>query len=215
LTDYITEEEQIELIKNWFKQYSLVIVAGIAIAFLIVFAWRTLEARHQQKLTHASNIYDEMLAARSQSDIKDTKANASKIYTNYQNTVYGTMAALMLGRDAAISKNYTEAEKHFQWVINHSESSAFAQIARLRLARVYLSNKNPQKALELLQTVDDLSFKGLIKEERGDAYIALKQPNKALKAYSEALIDLPNAAVIRPILQIKRDNLVTASPQVS
>jgi len=215
LTEYITEQEQIELLKSWIKQYSLVIIAGVALAFVAIFGWRTWQQRHFRILTHASVVYDEMLAARAQNDPEATLVQAKKLFSNYANTSYGPMAALMLGRDAAVKKQYPQSEKHFQWILDHSSLPSFRQIARLRLARVFIADKKPKEALAALETIDDKSFSGLIKEERGDAWLALNNNDKARESYLEALNDLPNADVMKPVLQMKYDNLATASPSLS
>ena len=58
-----------------------------------------------------------------------------------------------------------------------------------------------------LKTVEDKNFNGLIDEVRGDAYLAMNDKDKARQAYQQALEDLPNAEVIRPLLRMKYDNL--------
>jgi predicted negative regulator of RcsB-dependent stress response len=211
LTDYLTEQEQIELLKNWIKQYSLVILAGVALAAIIITGWRYWQERQLRILTHASAIYDEMLAHRAQNDQGGALVQAEKLYSRYPSTVYGQFSALMLARDALNKKNYVEAEKKLQWVIDRSKISAFRQIARIRLARLLIDERKPEVALKTLETVNDKSFSGLANEVRGDAYYAMKDNKKARSAYEKALTDLPNAEVVRPLLQMKYDNLASFS----
>jgi len=52
----------------------------------------------------------------------------------------------MLARDAVLKKNYPEAEKQLTWVMNHSHIASLRQIARLRLARVLLTEQNPEQS---------------------------------------------------------------------
>jgi predicted negative regulator of RcsB-dependent stress response len=211
LTDYLTEQEQIELLKNWIKQYSLVILAGVALAAIIITGWRYWQERQARILTHASAIYDEMLAHRAQNDQGGALVQAEKLYSRYSSTVYGQLSALMIARDAINKKNYLEAKKKLQWVIDHSKINAFRQIARVRLARILIAEKKPEAALKILEIVNDKSFSGLTNEVRGDAYYAMKNNTKARAAYEQALSDLPNAEVIRPLLQMKYDNLANFS----
>ena len=49
----------------------------------------------------------------------------------------------------------------------------------------------------------------MTEEVKGDAYVALNNIPLARKAYQQALADLPNAEAIRPLLQMKYDNLTT------
>lgn len=210
-TEYMTEQEQIELLKNWVKQYSLVILAGVLAASLAIFGWRAWQDRQYRILSHASAIYDEMLTMRAQNNAEATLVQAQKLFDHYPKTVYGQFAALMLGRDAIGKKDYTNAETHFNWVIQHSDVTALRQIARLRLARVQLEEKKPEASMKTLATVENKSFSGLINEERGDALYSMNKTKEARDAYEQALNDLPNADVIRPLLQMKYDNLATTT----
>lgn len=205
----MTEQEQIELLKSWVKQYSLVILAGVAAASIAIFGWHTWQERQTRILSHASAIYDEMLTARAQNNGETTLVQAQKLYDHYPKTVYGQFAALMLARDSAHKKNYPQAETQLNWVLNNSGTSSIRQIARLRLARVQLAEKQPAKSIETLSKIDDASFNGLINEERGDALFAMNKTKEARESYQQALNDLPNADVVRPLLQMKFDNLAT------
>jgi predicted negative regulator of RcsB-dependent stress response len=207
LTEYLTEQEQIELLKNWIKQYSLVILAGVALAIVTISGWRYWQQRQANILNHASAVYDEMLTTRAQNDPANALVQSQKLYSHYPKTIYGQMAQLMLARDAIIKKNYPEAEERFHWVIDHSKVASLRQIARLRLARLLIAEKKPQDSLKSLETVEDKSFNGLTEEVKGDAYLAMNDRAKARAAYKQALSDLPNAEVIRPLLQMKYDNL--------
>lgn len=104
LTEYLTEQEQIELLKNWLKQYSFVIIMGIVVALIAAASMHYWQKRQTKRLTHASAVYDEMLSARGQNNTTDTYIQANKLFKHYTNTSYGTMAALMLARHAVSKK---------------------------------------------------------------------------------------------------------------
>jgi predicted negative regulator of RcsB-dependent stress response len=211
----MTEQEQIEILKRWIKQYSLVILAGVVIASLAISGWRYWQQRQQKILTHASAIYDEMLNYRAQNDTQATLVQAEKLFSHYPKTSYGQLAGLMLARDAVNNKNYLEAEKQLTWVLDHSNIPSLRQIARIRLARIMIATQKFQAALDTLKKVDDKSFDGLTDETRGDAYLAMNDRPKAHEFYQHALDELPNAEVIRPVLRMKYDNLTTGLAQTS
>ena len=58
-----------------------------------------------------------------------------------------------------------------------------------------------------MHKTDESSFLGLIDEVRGDAYLVMKNTDAAQQAYRQALQELPNAEIVRPLLQMKYDNL--------
>lgn len=205
----MTEQEQIQQLKNWLKQYGLTIIAGIALALIITSGWRWWQNYNTKIITHASAVYDEMLALRAQNNFTGTVVQAQKLLRNYAKTPYASLAALMLARDAAVKQNYPEALNQLNWVISHSKDKSMREIARLRIARILIADKKPQDAINSLTTVDNPEFIGLIDEIKGDAYVAMNNLSAARKSYESALQELPNAEVIRPILQMKLDNLAT------
>lgn len=209
MTEYLTEQEQVELLKNWIKQYSLVIIAGVALAAIAIFGWRYWQARQTNILFHASAIYDEMLTMRAQNNATGTQVQAEKLFSHYSKTTYGQMAAFMLARNAVAAKNYPEAEKHLNWIISHSSIASLRQIARIRLARVLIAENKAADGIKVLEKVDDKSFNGLTEEVKGDAWLTMNNISKARDAYKNALSELPNAETIRPLLQMKYDNLTT------
>ncbi len=207
MTDYITEQEQIEQLKKWVKDYGLTILAGIVVALIIITGWHYYQRQQNKILMRASVVYDHMLSLRSQNNPDGTVTQATKLLQKYPNTPYATMAAFMLARDATLKKNYSEAINQLNWAVDHSKDHAIRDMARIRLARILISEKKPQAALDALSNVRNNSFKGLAEEVKGDAYLAMNNAAAAKKAYQTALKELPNAEIIRPTLQMKFDNL--------
>jgi predicted negative regulator of RcsB-dependent stress response len=214
LTEYMTEQEQIEQLKAWVKQYGLTVIAGVAIALVLVSGWHYWQRYQDNILFHASGIYDEMLDARSQTGkpaLENTAIQAQRLLSHYPKTPYAQLAALMLARDAVAKQDFAEATKQLTWVIDHSHNTSLKQIARIRMARIAITQKQPQAAIDMLNIINDKSFAGLIDEVKGDAYIAMQDTAKAKDAYLLALQELPKDEVTeRPLLQMKIDNIATS-----
>lgn len=207
LTEYLTEQEQIQQLKKWVKTYGFTILLGITIALLITSGWRYWQNRETKTLTHASEIYDRMLSMRSQNNTETAAVQANKLLTRYPKTSYAQMAAFLLARDAVLQKNYTEAKTQLNWVINHSTNTSMREIARIRIARILINENQPDAALALLKKMEDHHYIGLIDEVRGDAYLLKNDKKSAFQAYGLALKELPNAEISRPILEMKFNNL--------
>jgi len=215
LTEYLTEQEQVQQLKNWIKQYGLTILAGIVIALIITSGWHYWQSYRNKILSHASIIYDEMLTLRAQNNTDGASVQAKKLLSHYPKTPYAQMAALMLAREAVLRKNYAEAANQLNWVLDHSKDYSLREIARIRLARILITEKKPEAALDLLKKLDDKSFIGLVDEVRGDAYIAQNDMNAARNAYQLALAEIPSAEINRPVLQMKYDNLAIENNKTS
>jgi predicted negative regulator of RcsB-dependent stress response len=206
----MTEQEQIEQLKNWIKQYGMTVLAGIVLALIMVTGWHFWQERENKILTHASGVYDEMLTLRAQNETTTAVVQAQKLLDHYPKTPYAIMAALMLARDAVINKDYPSAIKQLQWAADHSSNKSIKAIANIRIARIFIADKKPQQALSQLQIVKNKNFESLTNEVRGDALVAMNDAVKAKASYQLALQALPqDETTRRPILQMKLDNLAS------
>ncbi|MBV8802600.1 MAG: tetratricopeptide repeat protein [Gammaproteobacteria bacterium] len=209
MTEYLTEQEQIQQLKSWVKQYGLTVVFGILIAVLITSGWQYWQNYRYKILTHASAVYDEMLTMRAQNNAHETVVQANKLITHYPKTPYAVMAALVLSRNAVIDKNYPEAIKQLNWAKDHSKNNSIQEVARIRIARILIAEKQYNEALTTLDTLNDENYLGMVDEVRGDIYMAKQDNVSASKFYQLALKEIPNADISRPILQMKLANVTT------
>lgn len=209
MTEYLTEQEQVQQLKTWLKQYGPTVLLGILLALIMTTGWRYWQNYHNKVLIHASSIYDEMLILRAQNNASGAIIQAQKLLNHYRKTPYADMASLLLARDAVLKKNYPEAIRQLNGVVHHSKNSSLREIARIRIARILLTEQKPDDALNLLKKMDDKNYIGLVDEVRGDAYLAKQDPAAARHAYQLALQELPNAEITRPILEMKYTNLTT------
>ena len=213
MTELLTEQEQIEQLKSWIKQYGFTVLAGIVIALISVSLWHVWQNYQTKKLTHASSVFDEMLTARAQNDtasLENARAQADKLLRHYAHTPYAQFAALMLARDAIAQQKYPIAVTQLNWVLDHGKDKALKQIAQLRLARIFITENKARAALTLLTKPFDTNFTSLLEEVKGDALLQLKDDAGARTAYQNALMALPkDETAEKPVLQMKLDNLAT------
>jgi len=170
----MTEQEQIEQLKAWVKQYAMTILSGIVLALVIVSGWHYWQNYTTRKLMKASTVYEQMLNDRSHNQAGELEAKATKLLQRYPRTPYAQMGALMLARDAITSKNYTEALKQLNWVIDHSKTGSLREIAKIRSAKILLAENKVDQALATLDAATDKNFQALIDEVRGDAFLQKK-----------------------------------------
>ena len=75
-TVYMTEVEQIELIKKWWKRHHRVIVTSLSIILLLVSAGRYWQWHQQKHTEDASNAYEHLMVAFSGQDSESVQAYA-------------------------------------------------------------------------------------------------------------------------------------------
>jgi len=204
---YQTEEEQIQRIKDLWKKYGTSILFGVAIAIFAIFAWKYWQQREIKIAANASSTYDNIVAGIIQQNPSLVQDQANHIIKDYASSPYAKLAALMLAKQNIAAGNYQQAEKHLQWVVSKAKTKEIKQIAKIRLARIYVSQQKAKTALSILATVNDKAFLPLINEVRGDGYKSLGETEKARQAYNAALQGMPQTANIAPYIEMKRDNL--------
>lgn len=204
---YLSEQEQIARIKGWLQQNGLTLLIILALAATLSFGWHRWQSNKERALTHASVRYQQLLNDLAQNNITAAHDTADYLIKRYPQTAYASLAKLIQAKLAIDNKAFALANTQFDWVIKHAKSTSIKQIARIRKARVLLTLEQPQTALTLLQKIDEPGFIAMIEAVKGDSYNALGQIDNARVAYQIALQNLPTTQSMRPLIQMKLDNL--------
>lgn len=204
---YANEQEQLEALKAWWKRNGKLVIATILIAIAVSFSWRYFQEHHIRKVTEASALYERMLISMANHDDNSFKQVVNELEKNYSNTVYAGLAGLFSAKKAADEGKFDVAQQELESVIKNGRAKSIRQIARLRSARIFITQKQPQKALELLEKVDDSGYLPAINLVQGDAYVALNKLDQARQSYQTALSAATNADPMHAVIQMKLENL--------
>lgn len=205
---YASDQEQIQLIRDWWKKYGSSVILGLTIAIVGSFGWRYWQQHTTARAQQASALYEQMLAMQMTHQQPQFNLVANNLIKNYTSTPYATLAGLMQADNAISQQDLSIATQKLQWVSQHAKDNKLKQIATIRLARVLLAQNQPQQALQVLQKVHDKSFMSAVNIVKGDALVATGDKNAARIAYQNALDNLPENATIRPLVQMKLNDLL-------
>lgn len=211
MTGYLTEQQQIEQFKAWWRTHGLSVFLFFLAAFLSGVLWHYWLKHRELKLERGSTHYEELLSAVMNNDTEVTLREATLLKNNYEHTPYAALATLMIARNDIYQNNYPAAQEQLAWVMEHANSPALKQVARIRLSRLYIQENKAKQALVVLEKVDDTAYVPMIDETRGDAYFALGDRDQARVAYQQAMSSVRGYAVLRPLLVMKLDNLAKSS----
>lgn len=203
MEQYVTEEQQVEAIKRFWKENGIAIIVGAALGLGGLFGWRYYNDTKIATQEQASATYDIVAVDLIKSEAGFSSAQ-SYIDEN-SDSGYALLMAFKLAQQAAERKDLTEAEKQLTFAANSAENASIEAIANLRLARVQLEQGNHEQALTTLDKVADDAFIAQRQETKGDVYHAQQLFDKARAAYSSALEVNENNTV----LKMKLDNLAT------
>lgn len=206
MSNFETEEQQVEELKRWWKQNSKVVIVGALIGISVVLGGRAYMNHIQAQRVEASVRYDRMTQAISSQQTEAALREGEQIVADYPDTVYAAMASLGLAKLRVEKGELSIAQNRLQWIIDHASQADIVHTARLRLLRVLLADGKYDIALSTLNGVDMDGYTALYQELLGDIYLAKQQPDKARTAYQAAL-DAMEAGDDRQTVQMKLDDL--------
>ncbi|MCC5791816.1 MAG: tetratricopeptide repeat protein [Legionellaceae bacterium] len=208
---YMTEEEQIESIKQWWKKYGNYITATLSVILLLIAGARYWNWHQDKVKTQASIAYEHMMISYTNQKAKETQAYANELLKQYGRTTYADAARLLLAKQLVEKKQYQQARDYLNTVVQSSTMPAFQQIARTRLARLLLVNQQYQEAIDTLSTVPDTAYLPLINELKGDIYTAMGESDKALSFYAHAIKEAREQNMGNLFLEMKTNELAAGS----
>jgi len=206
---YQTEEQQIEQLKDWWKDNGTPLLIGAALGLAGFFGW---EFWNEQQVAHQSSASDQYIALNKQIEAKDLDKQtqlATDIKKDFTDTAYAALSAFHLAKLAINKGDFDSAVAELKWVIEKNIADDMSGIAKIRLARIYISRNQAQQAIELLDFKDDSGFYELASLVKGDALMALGQSAEALEAYQIAVAKGQTTAN-HPSLKLVIDDLVAA-----
>ena len=204
---YMTEEEQLEVIKKWWQRYGNLVTVFISIIFLCIAGYKYWSWHEEKVMQQASSIYENMMIAFSNQKTKSVRSYANELIKDYGNSVYADVAHMTLAK-LHISKNRLEqAKNELQLVINQGHVSTLREIAKIRVARILMASQSYDNALKELGAVDSPTYTPVVNELKGDIYRAKGQYQEAMEAYHLAMAEVKNNGIGNLFLEMKTNEL--------
>jgi predicted negative regulator of RcsB-dependent stress response len=204
---YMTETEQLEAIKKWWRRYNNVITIALSVVLLSISGYKYWNW-HQEKISQqASSSYEHLMLAFSNHDNRGVRAYSNQLITDYSQTVYADVARLTLAKLYVLREKYPKAQEELEYVATHSKMSALQQVAKIRLARLLASTKSYDKALDELSKVNSTMYMPVVNELRGDIYAATGRYQDAVVSYRKAIGEVQNNGMGNLFLEMKTNEL--------
>ena len=203
----ISEREQLEEIKKWWNANGKSILLGLSIGLAALFGYRYWQDTRNANAESASLNYDHFLELASKGPNADaTKAGATMLEA-YPNSDYAQLTALLLARLAVEEHKLDVAKKNLQWVVEHGQGKALANVAHARLAQLLLAEGDAKSALAELDKTSKAGSDERYTELRADILAALGKATEASRLYSKAVEALTANGGDPAALELKRDAL--------
>lgn len=204
---YETEHEQVEALKNWWRENGRMVVAGVVLGLGGVLGWNAWRSHVAAQHEAASRLYEQVVAAQGGTLSPELEGRVESFMKNEPGSGYAPLLALALANGAFKRHDEGAAERHLRYVLAHAREAGLKEVARLRLARLLLDQGHASEALSVLDAAGSKASTAYFDEVRGDALRAQDKRAAAREAYERALsqLDADNAA--RQRIQMKLDDL--------
>jgi len=206
---YETEEEQVAALKDWWKANGSSVVSGVVIAAITIGGWNFWQNYQQGQMGQASAMYEQLLQAEAADKVESVDKIATNLHTEFGSTAYGAYGLLFQAKEKVEQNDLSAAQAIFEQAIAATDDTLIKHVARTRLIRVLLAQKEYEQGLQIIADVDQSSlggFAGIYDELKGDLYVAMERIGEARTAYQSAL----QAGQSSPLLQFKLDDLTAA-----
>ena len=209
---YDTEEQQLETLKEWWKENGTPLIIGAVLGLAGFAGWKYWNQQQIAYQEGASDLYIKV------SDILKTEKkeglaeSAEAVKSQFPKSSYAILSAFQLAKLAVDANELDKAAAELSWVIDNHPSNELTAIAKIRLARVFIEQEKASEAVALVSLEETSGYYALASLVKGDALMALERKSEALEAYKAASEDMSIVAR-NPSLQIKIDQLSDANEE--
>lgn len=176
MSENLTEEQQVEELKKWWKENGRSIVIGAVLGIALIGGWQVWNNYRDSQAEKGAILYDKFASL----ILRDDKVSAQKEFNTLNDehggTIYVDFARLQLAMSEGNNGNQETAADYLQQVVSAGVDEGLKQVAALRLARVYLAQNKTGEAREMLKHVTDKAFEADALAIEGQA--ALAEGNK-------------------------------------
>ncbi|MEL7291695.1 MAG: YfgM family protein [Pseudomonadota bacterium] len=199
---YDTEEQQVEAIKDWWKENGKAVIFGAVVGLGGLFGWRYYQDSVTAAQEAASESYTQAVQQLAEQGVGAESGVQAFIEANKE-TEYATLAALQLAKVQVESGNLDEAVAQLEWAKSSTQDTALSAVIDYRLARVKAEQSEFDAAIEQLANIDAQTWAGRVAELKGDILLRKGDEQGAYAAYTEA----QQSGSASQTLQLKLDDL--------
>jgi predicted negative regulator of RcsB-dependent stress response len=201
--DYLTDRDQEEALRNWWRENWKWILAGVALGLGLLAAYTYWQKYQTQQAGAAAKVYADFQKALAGNDLEQAGRLLNDLAGDHAKSAYTQQGRLLLAKRDADAGRFDEASKQLRQVVDTANDEQLASIARLRLARLMIQTGKPDDALQLLVVEEAGAFAAPMREIRGDAMVAKGDAQGARAEYAAALAEELKGQLDRATVELK------------
>lgn len=203
----LEEQEQLDELKHFWKQYGNLITWALIVVLGAFAAWNGYQYWQRSQASQAAVMYDEIERAVQAGETARVDRALADMKERFGSTTYAQQAALLAAKDHYDKGNADAARAALSWVADASSDPGYQAVARLRLAGILLEQKSYDQALQQLAGTFPKDFSALAADRRGDILMAQGKKDQAKIEYEKAYKGLDERAEYRRLVEGKLNAL--------
>lgn len=212
MDDYLSDKEQVQVIKNWWKENGAFVIAGLVLGIGGLAGWNYWKSYTQSRAEAAGAVYQTLVAAADRGDPDQATAELRTLESDYEATPYLNMGRLMMARMLVQEGDFQGAARQLEDVVASAGDPELERVARVRLAHVLIETGDSNRALEVLDLSRAGAFAPQFHEGRGDVLVGLGDVQGAVEEYEQALAGGVEGAIDTRAVRLKIEALGVAAP---
>ncbi len=203
----LEQQEQLDEIKHFWKQYGNLITWVLIAVFGGVAAWNGYQYWQRSQAAQASQMYDEVDRAVQGGDVARIERALADMNQRFASTSYAQQAGLLAAKSFHDKGNLDAASAALSAVVDKSSDDGYKAIARLRLSGLLIEKKSYDAALKALEAPFPPAFSGLAEDRRGDLLALQGKKTEARAEYEKAYKSFDERADYRRLVEVKLNAL--------
>ncbi|AAX87425.1 TPA: YfgM family protein [Haemophilus influenzae] len=181
----IEEEQEINQLKDWWKENGKTIIVAFILGVGGMFGWRYWQSHQAEQIAQASAQYDTLINS-VQQDEQAKKANIEQFVQANSKTAYAVFALLDEAKKATQKQDFSAAEANLNQALTQSQDEVLTSIVALRLSAVQFQLGQLDNALTTLNQVKGESFNARKAILTGDIQVAKGDKVAAKNSFEQA-----------------------------
>lgn len=203
----LEEQEQLDQIKHFWKQYGNAIT-WVLIAVLAAFAsWNFYQYWQRSQANQAAALFDEVERSIQSGDTTKIDRVFADMKDRFGSTTYAQQSGLLVAKQYVVAGKMDSAKSALTWVSEQSSDVGYQAPAKLRLAAILMDAKNYDGALNLLNGSFPAGFDALVADRKGDVMLLQGNKAQAVQEYEKALRLFEVRTEYRRLVEVKLNAL--------
>jgi predicted negative regulator of RcsB-dependent stress response len=182
----LEEQEQLDEIKHFWKQYGNAITWVLIVVLGAYAAWNGYQYWQRNQAAQAAAMFDEVEKVSREGDAEKIERAFNEMKSRFASTAYAPQAGLLVAKTLYEAGKVDGAKAALTWVAEKSSDAGYAAVGRLRLAGLLMDSKAYDEALKVLDTGAPEEFAALQADRRGDILMAQGKKIEAKEQYLKA-----------------------------